>query len=415
MNTKIERPTGAPDLIYSKKKLSLLELVLMGAILAGALQSLLITALPALSFASSLDDILVVLALVVVLPRIRRVSGLYFLLIALYLSLMIFGAFRSTTTVEISIQLLRQVALPALLILIGLTLQRWEWDRIIRIALVISVANSLYMIFELSGIRLIDPNVLAASYGNTVVQYEGLPGYYFYYDSALAMSVRAGGLFLNPPVAGLVVAVGAITAWHTLRGKMRYILVALQLIAVYSSFGRGGFVVAAVGILLPVLINRFGRIFAFLLPIYPAYLIYSEIAASGSSASHSEGLFYGITTAIMRPFGDGFGSVGNFVKLVTRDTEASESLAGVALVAGGLAVLVILVLLLIALVRRVFQNPLLWPAALGIGGLITALFSESTGALNGTIPLWLAIGVALGPASKSFLKLREGRKALGRP
>ncbi|MDD0857179.1 hypothetical protein NHF46_04025 [Arthrobacter alpinus] len=270
------------------------------------------------------------------------------------------------------------------------------------------------MLLELSGIRLIDPNILAASYGNTVVQYEGLPGYYFHYDSALTMSIRAGGLFLNPPVAGLVVAVGSVIAWHTLRGKIRYILVTLQMLAVYSSFGRGGFVVAAVGIFLPILIGRFGRFFAFVIPVYPAYLIYNEIVTSGSSASHSEGLFYGVTTAIIRPFGDGFGSVGNFVKLVTRDTEASESLAGVALVAGGLAVLVFLVLLLIALVRRVFQNPFLWPAALGIGGLITALFSESTGALNGTIPLWLAIGVALGPASKSFLKLRQGRNAIVR-
>jgi hypothetical protein len=184
-----------------------------------------------------------------------------------------------------------------------------------------------------------------------------------------------------------------VLAWHTKGYPFRRTFLVGLVAATLLTFGRGGWIIAIMGIVLPALVARIGKIGAFVVLTPPTLAAAIALADDGESATHSEGLLVALSAGVKSIWGFGFGGFGNYVASHGRNV-GSESLAGIAIHAFGVTAVVCLVVLsfrLVVLVRP--RGP--WEPALGIGVLLAAVFSESAGAPSGSLIAWLAIGVAL--------------------
>jgi hypothetical protein len=269
------------------------------------------------------------------------------------------------------------------------------------------------MALEWFGIRLIDPASLVERSGRDISSYYGLPGYYTYWVSEGSIFrvfgdsniTRLGGLALNPPIAGVVTAVALVFLWHTPPFPWRRALLPLLGLATLLTFSRGGWLIVLLGVFLPVLVRRIGVTFTTALTVPAIWLVGQQVSEDGNSSSHANGLLVGLNDAFESGIGVGFGRVGNLVSY-TGQAVASESLAGIAFSASGIVMVVIILALLLVLIGRLPTGS--WEPALAIGILIAALLSESAGAVNGTIPAWLAIGVVLQRRCPGVLRLTGG-------
>jgi hypothetical protein len=365
----------------------------IAAMLAGVAQTIAIALAPSVGGLTYMDDAVVILLLVSVVIRLGRTPGWPVYLVAVFMMLMVFGAIHSVVPDSATFVLFRQVTIPVLLILVGMTLTGREWKAIIRLTIWIGIANALYMLLELAGTRLLNPVTLATYERDHLVMRHSLPAYYYYYSDYFDVMIRLGGTVLNPPVAGLVTGGALAFLWHDRDFKHRKLFLVLLAVTTVLTFGRGGVLVAAAAIVIPALIKRTGRVATLVIASPVAYLIGTQLADDGNSQIHARGLTEGFRFAMASPIGTGFGVTGNHLKALGL-TRSSESLMGIAFAAGGIVVVILAAVLLWRLFLAIGQANN-WEAAVGIGVLVAALFSESAGALNGTIPLWLAIGVAL--------------------
>lgn len=233
--------------------------------------------------------------------------------------------------------------------------------------------------------------MLAASDGVWVSG--GLPGYYYGYDFAGSTIVRAGGLVLNPPTAGLVTAAGAVLALVVFQSRWRYLLATVLTLATVATGSRGGLVVIAAGLVLPWVIDRLGSATAVVIAVFVGAGAAMEVASQGGSAYHVGGLLGGLTDAFRWPFGRGFGFAGNFAD--RQIAESAESLAGIAFSGMGLVAVAVFVVCGVALVRRALSGDQKRLALMSLGILVTALVAETAGSLNGTVILWLTLGYVL--------------------
>lgn len=382
----------------ARDEVSFLVVILSSMFVLGLLQNPGVTFFPGLPLLTNLDDLALVFATMACISRWRRVRAVHFVCIVLYGALIVFAFARSTVDTSTTIELARSIAVPSLLILVGLSIRPLEFKQLVVVWIILSAIMSLYMLLEIGGIRLIDPsehflqnNPRAVLFGT-----EQLPGYYIYWDSVGGQHIRAGGIILNPPIAGTFVAIGAVAAFHTISSTpLKWILVSIQLVALAGSQSRGGMVVAAIGMLLPWVVRKVGLVLGlgFITPL--GLWAYQRFVSAGDSISHVDGLAHGVITAFTSPFGRGFGTAGNAVKLNLGTEEASESLIGIALAAIGLPFLLLTMFLIIALLRRMRKSSLNWAEYLGLGALLSAMFSESAGALAGASFMWIALGYAL--------------------
>lgn len=378
------------------EKLGLTGLLAIAAMFAAVLQTIAIALQPGVSGLTLMDDAVVVLLVVSILFRLAHAPGLTVYLVAVWVMFMVFGSVRSLVEPGITFILFRQVTVPALLVLVGLTVTQYEWHRVARIAIWIGIANALYMVVELLGVRLLDPVTLATYDRSHLPIRDGLPTYYFYYSEFTGNQpfFRAGGLVLNPPIAGLVTGGALALLWWTKDFRHRRLFMVLLTVATAFTFGRGGILVAVCAVALPVMIRRIGKFWTVVIACPVAYEIGTQLADDGNSSIHAKGLVDGLRFSIESyGFGMGFGVTGNALKALRR-TWSSESLLGIAFAAGGIVAVTLIGCLLVKLFVAIGQANN-WEAAVGIGMIVAALFSESAGALNGTIPMWLAMGVAL--------------------
>lgn len=394
--TQHKGPAGLP----TPQRSRLLLVVLGAMIVAGLLQNVTIAIFPSLAIISNVDDMLLILALFISIPRWSSLPGSIFAAISLMLVVVLFAVLRSSVAFGITLELARSVAVPTILVALGLTLLPSEFRKLGIVWIVTSTINATYMAIEFFGVRPIDPvryTRATGSAGHLFEEYGGLPGSYVYWGADGSVDIRAGGLVMNPPIAGTMVAIGVVVIWHMMsnRSGWKWGLLAVNVFALYAAQGRGGIVIVAVGVLLPWVVKRVGLLIGagLLLPL--AFIGYEVFASAGDSISHVDGLVHGLETSLLRPLGDGFGTAGNAVKVALRNEESSESLIGLALVAGGLLVLLLVVAAFVALTRGMSKAGLRWESYLGLGALVSGLLSESSGALAGASFMWLALGFAL--------------------
>lgn len=344
------------------------------------------------------DDISVILAFVAVLALAAlSLRGLPVIGVGIWL-VALFAALYQTTAIDRSdaISILRQVAYPAMLILVGLCIQTKGLRKISRIAIIIAVVNALYAPFELTGHKVLDPTkLLSTSTDNIAYLIHGLPGYYWIQLGGLGSRVveRAGGFVLNPPICGLVTGYAFAAAWHDRNLPFRSAVLYIVGIGTLLTFSRGGILVAVAGAFLPLVVRWLGRSAGLVAFAVGGLFVGAYVAGQGGSAAHSNGLLVGLLDAIHFPTGRGFGYTGNLAKILGVSS-TGESLSGIAFSAAGLVEVALVVALFVALWRRL-RGVTGEYAAIGVATVIGACVSETAGALNATIPMWLTIGVAL--------------------
>ncbi|MDF2993724.1 MAG: hypothetical protein K0S37_4238, partial [Microbacterium sp.] len=225
----------------------------IAAILAGQLQNILQSVVPGAGAVTLLDDVLVLIALALSLRFVPRLKGiappvLIVWMIVCGLALVLSLAF-SPFSAGSQFALFRQILVPALLMLIGLTLQPSEWRRIAFLTIGLAVINAVYIVIEIAVAPLIDPKIFARVSGYTIYG-DGYPSTYHGNDVLTGERViRAGGLLLNPPIMGLFIGIAVVLAFYMIkRPWMRWTTTVLLLIALYETNARGGILLAAIGL-----------------------------------------------------------------------------------------------------------------------------------------------------------------------
>ncbi len=376
------------------------------AMVAAFLQSPLTALMPGAGAVGYLDDALLGIAFLCALANLRTAPGTPVLLAAGWVILMALAAAQSTLNSGGTLVVFRQVTVPAVLVIVGMALAQHQWDVVKRLAIWFGIINVGYMMLEFVGVYLLDPTRLETFNAGRGEVFNGLPSYYRYWvgDSFGGFLdgetlARLGGTYLNPPVAGLAVATAFVFLWHSKSLPWRrFWLVALGA-ATALTFARGGWVIVLVSVLMPHLLRKWGRLGTAVVMIPALWFAAITLADSGSSARHADGLVVGLGHALDMPLGAGFGLVGNYVKSL-HIAEASESLLGIAFSAAGICAVALTVVLIVRLWNIVARTPHIWEGATGLAIVIAALLSESAGALNGTMPLWLCVGVALSMAHR---------------
>jgi len=380
----------------------ILRLTLLLLLLTAAAQSPLTALLPGAAWTNVLDDLAALAAFACAAPRLLRAPLAIVAGAAVWTVVLAFAATRSTLPPGETLVVARQVLVPVLLVLVGTSLRPEEWHAVRRATIVVGVGNACYALLELAGVHLLDPTALSTFNADRMVLRDGLPAYYSYWFGpgsplgALGTDhvVRTGGTLLNPPVAGLVAAAALVFAWHERELRGRRVVLVLVSLSTATALARGGFVVAAAALGLSALAARVGRVGTVIAAVPLIWFAATQLADDGDSASHSDGLAYGVRRAFETGVGEGFGHAGNLAK-ASGLAEASESLAGIAFAAAGLPALVLVAWLLLRCALAATGPGACWEHGLAVGVVVASAFSESAGALNGAAPLWLGVGVAL--------------------
>jgi hypothetical protein len=272
------------------------------------------------------------------------------------------------------------------------------------LVLALTAATAVYMLAEhIWGPPL---NPLIANSFNTVSRHRSLTdgylgNYLFYSNGSGPPIVRLGGLVMNPPVAGIFMGSATVITfwqyWHK-RGLIVLILCAAAAVATFGTYSRAGILVAVVGIGVPVLLRFFNRTVTGLVALVFAVYIGRKIGQEGLSALHYEGFLGGLNRALHHPLGQGLGAFGNASGEFASTQGEGESLAAIPFAAIGLPA----VGLYIAAVWVAFRNASTtnWMAALGLGMLLCALFTESASALSGTVFAWTYCGIGFALATQ---------------
>jgi len=368
-------------------------------VICGALQAPLVVATGS-SVATWLDDGALALAGALALLRIRR-SPWVFAALMFWGALVAIAYFRSSLEPGVALLVARQVGVPMALVFIGSVLNRREWAGVAWIAIAVGVVNSLYMLPELFGLRLIPPaNALLADSIHEIFVTDGLPGYYYYYYAEGSFFVRAGGLFLNPPIAGIACAVALVLAWWMPRRKWHWPLAAVLGIAVAASASRAGLLIVAIGLVLPLVRRWIGTLWTVVAALALGSAGAAIFFSHAGSGLHAAGLIQGVTDGVQSVIGLGFGHAGNYSSSVGA-AESGESLVGVAVSAMGIPALLVILFsaaLLVRVTLAAHPDPL---GGLAIAALGAAALSETGGALNGTVALWAVVGVVLSRTENS--------------
>jgi hypothetical protein len=397
ISVKLSANRVGEEPIYAQKSQGLvLGLISIIALLAGTLQNIILTYFP-VGPGQYLDDVVVIILVVLSTLRWGNAKARPAILI-IFWTLALVLAFYRTNSLGLLLNadtfvLFRQVFIPAALIMVGLVLSKREWWLIVRTAIFLGLANSAYILLEILGVRLIDPGILGHYHGIYVAS-DGLPGYYhgIWFDGS--PMIRAGGLLLNPPTTGIVVATAMVLCFFLLKSRWRIPLVITMAITLGFTGSRAGMLIGFISIIFPVLAKRIGSLTASLLVSIPVIATGIEVMQLGGSASHVEGLIGGLRDAMNYPTGRGFSYVGNHAATVGI-AESSESLLGIAFSAAGIITVAITLILVCKLLGTFYINPGSWLSTLSLGIVVAAMLSETAGAVNGTVSLWLFVGCAI--------------------
>jgi hypothetical protein len=349
-----------------------------------------------------LDDIVLVGIILFAAGRILKTSSTRTKVVIVVLVLVLAVAVVRSPDLGVGISQFRQMAVPMILLLFGMVLTREEIMSAGAVVVGVILIGAFYGLLEQLGWRPIDPlGVLGLNQYSHAGQRLGLPNSYFYYfGDGEARLERSGGLILNPPSFGMLVASGLMWAWFTRQrnGLLAIVASVVFLVVSFFAFGRGGFVLIALAVFQPFLTRKSGK-FAFLVVgVALGYVALSEFVGDGQSARHVDGFFGGIFYALTHPLGGGFGTAGNTLSQLGIENEsgANESLAAIFMASTGWIGIIVVALLLL---RGVLSGRTLVGAAL-TGAILVSLVSETASGLDATGPLWILAGFALSPLSR---------------
>lgn len=397
---RVTTPAGPRDAARTHRWLGVVAIL---AIVAGQAQNILEAEVPPeglFVYLTFLDDALVVLAFLVAVPRLSRAAGGPVLVLVLWLALLAFAAWRSISVTNLPVSetlfLFRQVAIPAVIMIVGIVLTRDEWRRIGSVVIALGLVNAVYAAIELVFGRPFEP--VEAKNGAYI-------GYYSGTDIFTGDSVeRAGGLLLNPPTMGLFFAAALAFAFYRKDLRGRWIIVVVLAAALWVTNSRGGLLAAGIALILPWAARKFSVWVAVAVMAIAAAPIAAGIASQQGSGRHSEGLVLGLTHAFENPLGRGFGYIGNH-RAGDRTETAGESLMAIPFSAAGIVAVIIALLIVFAYIRHIDRGgERSWVSALALGGVAAAFLAETASAVNGTIPIWLAAGFAFSHVLRDLAK-----------
>lgn len=296
----------------------------------------------------------------------------------------------------------RQIIMPIGLVLTGFVMRdKFDWPRVWRFVLALAMISAVWVIIE---------EILQAPLINPVWYYvegvgaraetlrNGLPPAYYADGVGGEVAFRAGGPFLNPPITGFLLGIGAYAAAVSTRGITRVVALLILAGALVACYARAGLVIYAVVIfvyLAWVYVGKFAGVI-----VTGAFASYAAVVflEQGNTASHTDGLLTGFQTALTSPLGLGFGTTGYQAVLDGAAAGVgSESLLGLWLAWLGWPMLAAIALVAVALVRRLRVAPKAAsrPIWLAVAAITVAAVSESASSLAATVPMWVTVGFVL--------------------
>lgn len=327
------------------------------------------------------------------------------LLLVILVALVGLGVVRSPNA-AVGIAQARQVLMPLGLVFAGFVLRdQIKWQRIFGYVLFFAVLTAVWAIAEeISQAPLIDPTYYYVDVigGDPNGLRLGLPPSY-YADIAGGVSpvLRPGGSFMNPPVMGFFLGLGAFAAVLNLRGFVRLLVLALIGSAVMFAYARAGILIFVVVTVLYLIWLKVGKHAGVIVGVGIGGLLVSTFIEQGNTASHSDGLLTGFLAGVRTAIGQGFGMNGYQAALEGNTTGAGdESLLG--LYFAWLGIPMILAALVCArrlwlLLRRTPRDETL-PIWLTIAFMLAVASSESASSIASTPVFWLVGGWVLAMA-----------------
>jgi hypothetical protein len=312
-------------------------------------------------------------------------------------------ALARSTSLSIGITQARQVIVPGGLIIAGWLLRdRLRWATVARAITAVACTSAIWMLAEaLLRQPLINPtsSYLAITNAPLTSLRGGLPSSFYADGISTDAWFRPGGPFLNPPIAGIVLGIGFLTARMSPRRWVRVGVKGLCLLALAAAFARAGLLIVLCLTVLLWCWRWFGPVVTSIVSVGAAIVLADIIGQQGGSGSHVVGLATGIAHGFTTPLGHGFGESGYQAALHSGASgPVSESFIGLFLSWFGWAGLMLLGCL-IARARRVLmtatrrdQQAAGWFV---IGMIGASALSESATALQGVGPGWLLIGLYL--------------------
>ena len=304
----------------------------------------------------------------------------------------------------------RQVLLPVGLVVAGYVLRDvLPWDRILTWVLVFAIPTAIWIFAEEFLQRpLIDATwyFLNVTGADPIKLRHGLPGPYYADGIGGGITFRPGGPFVNPPISGFLLGVGAYAAVKQLRGGWRTLALGMIGAALVMMYARAGIVLFFAVVVMAWAWHRLGKLAALAAGgVVAAYLALAFLQ-QGNTGSHTTGLFTGLEQGVRAPLGVGFGSTGYQAALDGEMGVGSESLLGLYAAWMGWPVLLAAALVIRQLLKTLARTPRAQAldAWLVAGFLMTVATSESSSALGSTPVLWMTVGLVLARVSQ----LRDG-------
>lgn len=374
-------------------------------VLAGWSQAPLISITQSAAF-QYLDDvpaaILVAAAAVRAATVKDRGQHLALLLMVVLGVLAVFGMVRSPD-MAIGFAQARQVLLPLGLVFAGFIFRGdVKWRSVYVVVLVFAGFTAVWSLAEeVMQAPLVDPvwyylNVVGGSYSG---MRQGLPPAYF--ADGIAGTVpafRPGGPFMNPPVMGFLLGLGAFSAMSRLRGFWRVLILALFGASLLFAYARAGILIFLVVTMIYFIWVKVGKYAGMVVALALGGYLASTFLEQGNTASHSDGLFSGLALGVQSPIGLGFGTTGYQAALEGASTGVgSESLLGLYFAWMGLPMIIAAVILLVRLWKLLVGIPKAdsLPVWLAIAFVLAAASSESASSIASTPALWLMVGSVL--------------------
>ncbi|OAE00157.1 hypothetical protein [Arthrobacter sp. OY3WO11] len=348
--------------------------------------------------------------------RLHKALGLMLLLVIL----VGIGFIRSPDA-DIGIAQARQVLMPLGLVFAGFVYRDdIKWRKVSTYLLLLTALTVAWALAEeVMQAPLLDPawyhvNVVG---GNPRSMRMGLPPAYFADGvSNGELAFRPGGPFMNPPVMGFLLGLGAFAAVARLRSFARLGMLAAIGLTLFFAYARAGILLFLVVTVIYFIWTRIGKYAGILVGAGLGGYLLATFMEQGNTASHSDGLFSGFMLGLQSPGGLGFGTTGYQAALEGASTGVgSESLLGLYFAWIGWPMIAAALLLLIhlgKLLRRVPRTQSL-PVWLAVGFLLTVASSESASSMASTPVLWLTVGSVVAMAVPLKPEARPVPAAMG--
>ncbi|MHC6591782.1 hypothetical protein [Arthrobacter sp. C152] len=381
--------------------------VLIGLVIAAGWSQAPLISLTHSSVFQYIDDVPVIVLIMAAVTRsftatdrrLHKALGLL-LLLALFVAV---GFLRSPDP-GIGLAQARQVLMPLGLVFAGYVYRDLvQWSKVAGFLLVFGgLTVAWVLIEEVKQAPLLDPTwyYLNVVGGKPSGMRMGLPPAYFadgVSDGEAAL--RPGGPFMNPPVMGFLLGLGAFAAVAKLRGLARIGMLAAIGVSLFFAYARAGILIFLVVTLIYLIWVKIGKYAGLLVGLGLGGYLFSTFVEQGNTASHSDGLFSGFMLGLQAPIGLGFGTTGYQAALEGASTGVgSESLLGLYFAWLGWPMLVAVLLLVVRLWKLLRQVPRggSLPVWLTIAFVLAVASSESASSIASTPVLWLAAGAVIG-------------------